>query len=102
MKNKDVQKDLYQKDGGGGINCSIFLEQEPTIRGLTDKINQSRVAKGKLRYAEELLTELKVILYCLEYQSDNLCCRNCHLITNLRQKAADLIIRSSELPQESK
>jgi hypothetical protein len=31
-----------------------------------------------------------------------LCCRNCHLITNLRQKAADLIIRSSELPQESK
>lgn len=97
MEKKDVRKASSQKNLGGGINCSIFLKQEPTIRSLTDKINQSREIEDKFRYAEELLEELNVILSCLDYQSENLDCRNCHLITDLRKNTADLIIKAKEL-----
>jgi len=79
------------------ISCSIFLKQEPGIRGLTDKINNTKDVQEKARFAEELKKEVDVLLSCPDHKGENRDCKNCHFITNLRKRTADLIIKAKRL-----
>jgi hypothetical protein len=79
------------------INCQIFQKQEPVINGITDKINNSKGVQEKAKFAEELQREIEVLLSCQDFKSENLDCKNCHFIANLRKKTADLIIKAKKL-----
>ncbi len=79
------------------INCPIFQKQEPIIKELTDNINKAKGVLEKARFAEELQKEVKVLLSCLDYKSESLDCKNCHLIANLREKTADIVIKAKKL-----
>jgi len=51
----------------------------------------------KARFAEELQREVEVLLSCPDYDGENLECKNCHFIANLRKKTANLIIKAKKL-----
>ncbi|MDP3297899.1 MAG: hypothetical protein Q8N09_10010 [Thermodesulfovibrionia bacterium] len=79
------------------ISCSIFQKQEPVIKDVTDKINKAKGVQEKARFAEKLQEEVDVLLSCTDYKSENLDCKNCHFIANLRKKTAGLIIKAKKL-----
>jgi len=86
---------MYREQGR--VSCSIFQKQEPIIKDITDKINKSKGVQEKARFAEELQKEVDVLLSCPDYKSENLDCKNCHFIANLRKKTTDLIIKAKKL-----
>ncbi len=77
------------------INCSAFQKQESVIKDVTEKINRAKGVQEKARFAEELLKEVDLLLSCPDYDEKSSDCKSCHFIANLRQKTADLIIRTS-------
>ncbi len=79
------------------INCSTFQKHEPAIKKLTDKINTAEDPKEKIKYAEELLKEVNIILPCTGYKEEDIYCWNCHTIANLRKATAELIIKTKKL-----
>lgn len=80
-----------------GVNCPIFQKQEPVIKDITDKINQTKGIREKAIFAEELQKEVDVLLTCPDYDDKKLDCRNCRFIANLRKKTAGLIIKAKKL-----
>jgi len=79
------------------ISCSAFQKQEPIIKDITDKINQTKRVMEKAKFAEELQKEVDVLLFCPDYKVESLDCKNCHFISNLRKKTSRLIIRAKKL-----
>jgi DNA gyrase/topoisomerase IV subunit B len=79
------------------ISCKTFQKQELVIKDITDKINQAKGVREKARFAEELQREVDVLLSCPDYDGKSLDCKNCHFITNLRKKTANLIIKAKKL-----
>ena len=79
------------------INCPTFQKQESVIKDITDKINQAKRVLEKAKFAEELQKEAGVLLSCPDYESQSLDCNNCHLISNLRKKTSNLIIKAKKL-----
>lgn len=79
------------------IKCSVFQKQEPIIKDITDKINQAKGVLEKAGFAEFLQKEVGALLSCPDYDKKNSDCKNCHLIADLRQKTANLIIKAKKL-----
>lgn len=85
------------KEEKAKIKCSTFQKQEPVIGNITDKINKAKDVQKKAEYATELQKEVDVLLSCSDYKEENLDCKNCRFIANLRKKTADLIIKAKKL-----
>ena len=81
---------------GFKITCQTFQKQESVIKDITDKINKAKEVKEKAKFAEELQKEVDVLLSCPDYKKESLNCKNCHFITNLRKRSADLIITTAK------
>ena len=79
------------------IICPTFKKQETVIKDITEKINNSKGVQEKAKFAEELQKEVNVLLSCADYNKENLDCKNCYFIANLRKKTADLIIKAKSL-----
>lgn len=79
------------------INCQIFQKQEPVIKDLTDKINKAKGVREKAKFAEELQREVNVLLSCPDYDKKSIECKNCHFISEMRRKTANLIIKAKKL-----
>jgi len=80
-----------------GIQCPIFLKQEPGINKLTESINQAELVHEKAVFAQELQKEVQVLLECPDYKSDDVQCRNCHFLATVRKKTAEVIIMARKL-----
>lgn len=76
------------------INCQIFQKQELVIKDLTDKINKAEGVQEKAKFAEELQRKANVLLSCPDYDKKSLGCKNCHFISEMREKTANLIIKA--------
>lgn len=79
------------------IGCLTFQKQESEIKKITEKINQAKGLKEKVELAAELQKEVGVLLSCPDYNEKNFDCKNCRIISNLRQKTANLIIKAKRL-----
>lgn len=79
------------------INCAIFQKQEPRIKGSTDMINRAKDPREKIKYAEELLGEVKALLDCPDYKKEDVGCSSCRTIATLRKQTAELIIKTKKL-----
>ena len=79
------------------IDCTIFQKQEPVIKEITNKLNSVQGIFAKAALAGELLKEVDILLSCQDYKKENLDCKNCRFIANLRKKTADLIIKAKKL-----
>ncbi len=73
------------------IDCQIFNKQELLIGNLIDKVNKSKDNHDKSIFAEELKHEVDTLLICSDYDAESMDCINCHAISKLRQKTAELI-----------
>ena len=78
-----------------GIHCPIglFEQQESKIEALTEAINAAHGAAEKMPQARMLIDEVHVLLDCASYDRGNENCRLCHSFSDLRMKAARLIVR---------
>lgn len=79
------------------INCPMFQKQETIIEEVTAKINDAERVLEKADFAEELQQEVNVLLSCPDYDQKNTDCINCHFISNVRKKTAELIIKAKKL-----
>jgi hypothetical protein len=79
------------------IICPLFQTQERVIKDITNKINQAKGVQEKAGFAEELQKEVDVLLSCPDFKGENLDCKNCHFISNLRKRTANLIIKAKKL-----
>ncbi|MDP8214992.1 MAG: hypothetical protein P9M10_07360 [Candidatus Euphemobacter frigidus] len=75
------------------IKCPIFLKREWTIKELTRDINLSRTASDKAERAVQLKQQVRMLLTCKKYDEKNEDCRNCRVISSLREKTAELLIK---------
>lgn len=78
------------------ISCPIFQKQEPVIKDITNKINNTKEVQEKVVLASELQKEVDVVLSCPDRKATNSDCVNCHFIANLRKKTANLIIKAKK------
>jgi len=79
------------------IRCSIFQKQEPVIKEFTDMLNKANGYQRKVELASDLLRNVDVLLNCSEYNPNTLDCKNCRFISNLRKKAANIVIKARKL-----
>ena len=79
------------------INCPTFQKQETLIEEITAKINDVEEVLKKVDFAEELQQEVNVLLSCPDYDQKNIDCSNCHFISNVRKKTAELVIKAKKL-----
>ncbi|MDO9575705.1 MAG: hypothetical protein Q7J55_04180 [bacterium] len=77
------------------IGCETFLQREPRIKFLTDRINLAETIDEKAQFAEELASEAKSLLDCGDYNEERLDCINCQTVSSLREKMATLILKTS-------
>ena len=80
-----------------GIQCPIFLKQEPVIERLTHSINRATDVHDKAGYAHELQQEAEVLMSCPDYKRERADCRNCHFLATVRKKTAEVIIMAQKL-----
>ena len=74
------------------ISCSKFCQKEPTIKKITEEINQAQ-GQEKLKMAEKLSQEVEPLLACEDYDPKSLECQSCRLICQTRKKTAKVIIK---------
>ncbi len=81
------------------IHCPIglFPSQEEEIARLTQAINQARTAVEKVPWAQALIEAADVLLACEQYDAGSLDCRLCRDFSELRRKAASLVVRAGRL-----
>lgn len=79
------------------INCSIFLNEEKIIKRLTNEINETKNVKQKAVKAQELIDEVETLLSCEDYDAKNGDCENCHIISDLRKKTAEIVVKAQKL-----
>lgn len=77
------------------IQCSIFHQHENRIKSITQDINSYEKASDKKPFAEKLIELTEILLNCENYNEDNPVCVNCHTITTLRKRTANLISKAS-------
>ena len=77
------------------IECEIFLQKESEIKFLTNRINLAKTIDEKTRFAEQLASEVKVLLDCENYNEERLDCTACQTVSRLREKMATLILKTS-------
>ncbi len=77
------------------IGCEIFLQKESEIKFLTNRINLAKTIDEKTRFAEQLASEVKVLLDCENYNEERLDCTACQTVSRLREKMATLILKTS-------
>jgi len=77
------------------IGCETFLQREPRIKLLTDRINSAKSIDEKAQFAEQLANEVKFLLDCKDYNEECLDCTICQTVSNLRAKMATLILKTS-------
>ena len=74
------------------ISCSKFCQKEPTIKKITEEINQAQ-GQEKLKMAEKLSQEVEPLLACEDYDPKSLECQSCRLICQTRKKTVETIIK---------
>ena len=79
------------------INCPTFQKQEPLIKDITAKINNAKDVLAKAEFAKKLQEQVNVLLSCPDYDKKSTDCKNCHFIANVRNKIAELIIKTNRL-----
>lgn len=79
------------------IGCSIFQKQEAIIKDSSHNLNNTKDYQRKIELAADLSRYVDILLDCPEYNSDNLDCKNCRFISNLRKRTAILIIKAKKL-----
>ncbi|MBU1121145.1 MAG: hypothetical protein ABIH08_07035 [Candidatus Omnitrophota bacterium] len=79
------------------INCLTFRKQEFLMKDITEKINQAEDVQDKAMYAQELLKKVDTLFSCPDFKEENIHCKNCRFIANLRRRTADLIIKAKKL-----
>jgi hypothetical protein len=81
------------------IHCPIglFPGQEEEIARLTQVINQARTAVEKVPWAQALIEAADVLLTCEQYDAGSLDCCLCRAFSELRRKAASLIVKAGSL-----
>ena len=83
-----------------GVQCHIFLKQEPGINKLTESINQAEPVHEKAALAQELQKEVNVLLECPDYNRERADCRNCHFLATVRKRVADVVVLARKLAKE--
>lgn len=79
------------------IHCPIFLNEEEVMEKLTQEINEAKSIGEKVAKAQELIDEVETLLSCEEYDSKNIDCKNCRIISNLRKETAEVVARMSKI-----
>jgi hypothetical protein len=79
------------------INCSIFLSEEKVIKRLTKEINETKNVEQKAVKAQELIDEEDTLLSCKDYNAKNEDCKNCRIISDLRKKTAEIVVKAQKL-----
>lgn len=77
------------------IECHIFLQREPQVKFLINRINSTKSIDEKAQFAEQLFNEVKILLDCKDYNEECLDCITCQTVSNLRAKMANLILKTS-------
>ncbi|MDO8885539.1 hypothetical protein [Candidatus Oleimmundimicrobium sp.] len=85
---------------GSEISCPLFLSEEEIIERLTSEINEAASVEEKAAKAQDLMDEIEVFLSCEEYDDKNVGCKNCRVISELRKKAAELVVKARKLPHK--
>lgn len=71
---------------GRKIKCSVFSAREKFIQELNHAIWREDLTSGELKNkAQSLLTELNILSDCPKYNQEELRCRTCKAITDLRK-----------------
>lgn len=78
------------------IRCPIFNKHETAIKRITEEINKAH-GQQKIWWAEELLRDVKVLLECPDHDGAKLDCLNCRTISQLRSRAANLVLKAGKL-----
>ncbi|MBL7131972.1 MAG: hypothetical protein ISS45_11340 [Candidatus Omnitrophica bacterium] len=63
------------------IKCSKFWETESVIKKTEAKISEAGILRERRYYAQDILLEAEDLLSCLNYNSENPDCFNCHSIS---------------------
>lgn len=74
------------------IKCRIFLYQEKEVQFLLDKISFTTHKNKASHVATALFRELEMLLNCEEFKPGNLNCIQCRVISEIRQKTAQIAI----------
>ncbi|OGO05769.1 MAG: hypothetical protein A2Y73_07345 [Chloroflexi bacterium RBG_13_56_8] len=82
-----------------GIHCptGLFSQQEAEIIFLTEKLNQAHTAAAKLPWAQDLMEAVATLLTCERYDEESMDCTLCRGFSELRSKAAELVVRAAHL-----
>jgi hypothetical protein len=75
----------------------LFSQQEEEIGRLTQTINQVQAAAQKAPHALALIEVVEVLLSCQSYDEENLNCRLCRNISQLRFKTYNLVVKAGRL-----
>lgn len=79
------------------INCPIFLKREWTIKELTRDINEAKTVSDKAERAKHLKHEVQMLLSCEKYNEKSEDCKNCGIISRVREGTAELLIKAKGL-----
>lgn len=79
------------------IRCAVFQTKNKRIKKLTKAINATRDVEKKAQLAEKLQELVNILLFCEKFDSESAECKICHLISNLRRRTVNLIMRAREL-----
>ncbi|MBE3118480.1 MAG: hypothetical protein IMZ50_06975 [Candidatus Atribacteria bacterium] len=90
MKNKSQANIQCPTEG-------LFSQQEEEIGRLTQTINQVQGAAQKAAHALVLIDAVEVLLACQAYDQENLNCRLCRNISQLRFKTYNLVVKAGRL-----
>lgn len=82
----------------GIIHCPLFQSEEEVARKLTSEINEAASIEEKAAKARDLIEEVDALLLCEEYDDKNVDCKNCRVISELRKKTAELVVKARKLP----
>jgi len=77
------------------IQCSNFHHREYRIKSITSEINSQIKLKDKSIFARDLADEVEFLLNCEDYCEHEFDCINCHTISLLRKRTADLVLKTS-------
>ena len=76
------------------IQCRNFLHHENRIESLTQEINSYEKLSDKGPVADELCEEAETLLNCEDYNENEEDCINCHTISALRKRTAELVLKA--------
>lgn len=80
-----------------GIDCPVFLAEEETMKRLTKEINEAQDIEVKVTKAQALIDKTGVLLSCNKYDANNMDCRNCRTITDIRRNTGEIIKKAQRL-----